>query len=81
MVFSVRPMRVGEILDALAVDVDEEPYFDDENRMTPQDFLCICASLIIVVPSKRLSEDGFEGSEDGSEDYQPTEVDESDTVR
>ncbi|KAL8773553.1 MAG: hypothetical protein Q9209_001658 [Squamulea sp. 1 TL-2023] len=49
IVHSERPLRLEELADALAVDVECQPRFDNDARISdPRDLLLICSSLIDV---------------------------------
>ena len=49
LVYSTRPPQVKEIVEVLAVDVEENPRFDTERRFPePRDILTICSSLVTV---------------------------------
>ncbi|KAI5239326.1 Pfs, NACHT and ankyrin domain protein [Aureobasidium subglaciale] len=50
LTWSERPLRLEEMVDALAIQPDEEPNFDIDNRMPePRDILRIASSLISLV--------------------------------
>jgi len=49
LVCSARPIRIDEIVDAIAVYSDSDPRFDPESRLPdPQDILTICSSLVTI---------------------------------
>jgi Ankyrin repeats (3 copies) len=49
LVYSARPLRIDEVVDAIAVYSDNDPRFDLESRLPdPQDLLTICSSLITI---------------------------------
>ena len=49
LVYSARPLRIDEVVDALAVYSDDDPRFDPESRLPdPQDILTICSSLVTI---------------------------------
>jgi Ankyrin repeats (3 copies) len=49
LVYSARPLRIDEVVDVIAVFVDNDPRFDIENRLPdPQDILTICSSLVTI---------------------------------
>lgn len=48
--FAVRPIRLDEMVDVLAVDTENVPYFDPDRRLPdPQDIVTICSSLVTTV--------------------------------
>ncbi|KAI4715620.1 purine and uridine phosphorylase [Aureobasidium sp. EXF-10727] len=56
LAWSERPLRLDEIVDAIAVQPHARPSFDPENRMPdPRDILKICSGLVVAVcrPYKR----------------------------
>ena len=49
LTFSARPLRLEEVAEILAIDVDQTPRFDPERRWPePRDILRICSSLITI---------------------------------
>lgn len=49
-VFSEHPLEVKEVVDAIAVDTEREPFFSPEYRMPePQELTRYCSSLVTVV--------------------------------
>ncbi|KAF7506336.1 hypothetical protein GJ744_011909 [Endocarpon pusillum] len=47
LTYSVRPLRLEEVAEVIAIDVEESPRFDPEKRLPePRDILTICSSLI-----------------------------------
>jgi hypothetical protein len=49
LAYSFRPLRIGELVDAIAVNCNSSPRFDPENRFPdPEDILTICSSLVIT---------------------------------
>ncbi|KAF3318068.1 hypothetical protein TWF173_008807 [Orbilia oligospora] len=53
LTYSPRPVEVVEIVDALAVDTDEEPYFDPSRRMPcPNEILHYCSGLVVISSQK-----------------------------
>lgn len=44
--FSVQPLKVGEIVDAIAFDAERKCFSEDEKLQDPLDVLQICSSLI-----------------------------------
>lgn len=68
LAFAVRPLRVKEIVDAVAVNLDGEPHFDLRNRMPdPAEILRYCSSLVVVVPGQP---DFYDDDIDGLVDLQ-----------
>jgi hypothetical protein len=52
LVFSERPLHVNEVVDAIAVDTNRKPQFDEKRRMPiPQDVARYCKSLVTVSSS------------------------------
>src|SRR5205814_2331503 len=50
LVYSARPLRIDEVVDAIAVCSDSDYLFDVESRLPdPQDILTICSSLVTLV--------------------------------
>ncbi|KAK6531923.1 hypothetical protein TWF694_003087 [Orbilia ellipsospora] len=50
LAYSERPLKVEEIIDMTAVDIEGTPYFDPEHRMPdPSEILLYCSSLVIAV--------------------------------
>lgn len=50
LVYSARPLRIDEVVDAIAVYNDSDLQFDPESRLPdPQDILTICSSLVTLV--------------------------------
>jgi ankyrin repeat protein len=53
LTFSERPLSVTEIIDAIAVNTDEGPYFDPSDRMPDhQEISRYCSSLVVVVSTE-----------------------------
>lgn len=53
LVYSERPLRINEAMDAIAVDLNERPRFNPENRMpAPDEILRYCSSLAVRVERK-----------------------------
>src|SRR5271170_3319178 len=47
LVYSRRPLRIEEVVDIIAVDINDDPKFDLDRRLPdPRDILTICSSLI-----------------------------------
>ena len=56
LTYSERPLRIEEAVDVIAVETEEEPYFDIKDRLPdPQEISCYCSSLVVVVPAKEHS--------------------------
>jgi ankyrin repeat protein len=54
LTFSERPLRIEEVVDAIAVNVDGSPYFSPKNRMPePQEITRYCSSLVVTVLTKK----------------------------
>lgn len=48
LTFSQRPLRIEELVDAIAVDLEHEPSFDIRSRMpVPMEILRCCSSLVV----------------------------------
>ncbi|KAF2874211.1 ankyrin repeat-containing domain protein [Massariosphaeria phaeospora] len=51
LTFSKRPMRLREIAEVIAINRDNEPAFDEDDKLEdPLDALMICGSLFTVIP-------------------------------
>jgi hypothetical protein len=51
MVWSQRPLRLEEMADAIAIDLDADPAFDPRDRLSdPRDVLRLCRGLVILTP-------------------------------
>jgi ankyrin repeat protein len=51
LIWSLRPLRLKEMVDAIAVDLEASPTFDPRNRMSdPRDVLRSCQGLVILSP-------------------------------
>ncbi|KAF2196060.1 purine and uridine phosphorylase, partial [Delitschia confertaspora ATCC 74209] len=51
LTYSERPLTIAEAVDAIAVDLEAEPYFESRYRMPePEEILLYCSSLVIRVP-------------------------------
>src|SRR5579862_5175895 len=47
LAWSARPLRIEEIAEIIAVDIEDNPRFDPERRFPePQDILILCSSLV-----------------------------------
>ena len=50
--FSARPLRLAEMVEVLAINLNEEPGFAPEQRLPdPRDIITICSSLVSIVSS------------------------------
>jgi hypothetical protein len=72
LTWSERPLRLEEVVDAIAVQPDARPSFDPKNRMPePRDILRICSSLVMLVQRPLVGHvDGLtdvDGDENGGE--------------
>jgi hypothetical protein len=58
LTYSERPLRIEEVVDAIAVNTNKSPYFSPRNRMpVPMEVTRYCSSLVIMVSANRdLSE-------------------------
>jgi ankyrin repeat protein len=53
LVFSERPLRIEEAVDAIAVCTERDPWFDPRDRMPePKEISRYCSALVVVVPRK-----------------------------
>ncbi|CAH0032937.1 unnamed protein product [Clonostachys rhizophaga] len=64
LTFSDRPLRIEEAVDAIAVNTNEKPYFNPEDRMpVPEEVLSYCSSLVAMTnrrgPNARYEIKGF----------------------
>ncbi|KAI9775606.1 MAG: hypothetical protein M1839_001007 [Geoglossum umbratile] len=49
LVFHARPMRIEEVAEVIALDLESDPRFDTERRLPePRDLLVICSSLVTL---------------------------------
>jgi hypothetical protein len=49
LAYSARPLRIEEVAEVIAVDIEGDPRFDPENRLRePRDILTICSSLVTI---------------------------------
>jgi hypothetical protein len=61
LAWSERPLRLEEMVDAIAVRLDKSPSFDASNRMPePRDLLRICSSLVVLVRRPLHEDDDYE---------------------
>jgi ankyrin repeat protein len=59
LVYSARPLDIQELAEVVAVDIDDDPRFEPENRLgDPLDILTICSSLVTTTRSTFLLDDG-----------------------
>src|SRR5438067_2519706 len=50
LTYSERPLSIEEAVDAIAVDVEGDQYFNARDRMPdPQEITCFCSSLVVLV--------------------------------
>ena len=50
LAYAARPLRIDELVEVIAIDVDGNPRFDPERRLPdPQDILTICSGLVTTV--------------------------------
>jgi ankyrin repeat protein len=55
LVFSATPLRLTEVAELVAIDVDEDPPFDPDRRLPePKDILTMCSSLITMTREKAV---------------------------
>src|SRR6266536_189841 len=78
LVFSARPLRIKEVAEVLAVNLDRKPYFDVERRLPePRDILVICSSLVTVSLTRHNGLDGSEDLDDTDDSDDSDYVDDS----
>jgi len=54
LMFSAAPLRLTEVAELVAIDIDEDPPFDPTRRLPePKDILTMCSSLITLTQEKR----------------------------
>lgn len=64
LTFSTRPLRLEELAEIVAIDIDETPRFDPERRwLEPQSVLMMCSSLITLTTTGYNPSDKENGSE------------------
>ena len=52
LAYSARPLRIDEVAEVIAVDIEGDSRFDPENRLRePRDILTICSSLVTTAAS------------------------------
>ena len=53
LTYSARPLRIEEVAEVTALDIEGDPRFDPEHRLRePRDLLTICSSLVTLVASE-----------------------------
>jgi len=66
---SERPLRINELAETVAVNVDGNPWFQEEERFPePQEILKICSSLVIVENGSRNLDDQTAGESEYDRD-------------
>jgi len=56
LIYSDRPLRIKEAIDALAVDTEGDQYFNIKDRLPdPREISCYCSSLVVLVPTIKHS--------------------------
>src|SRR5947208_2668018 len=59
LAYSARPLRIEEVAELLAVDVESNPRFGPEKRFPePRDVLTICSSLVNIAVEVANDDDG-----------------------
>ncbi|KAH8800442.1 nucleoside phosphorylase domain-containing protein [Xylogone sp. PMI_703] len=58
LVFSERPLQIEEVVDMLAVDVNNSKFDPDDRMPDPQEISRYCSSLVVVVSQKEGSRSG-----------------------
>lgn len=59
LAYSARPLRIEEVAEVIAVEINGNPRFDPENRLPePRDILTICSSLVTTATSRVNSHKG-----------------------
>ncbi|OWT42470.1 NACHT and ankyrin domain protein [Pochonia chlamydosporia 170] len=57
LTYSERPLRIEEVVDAIAVDTEGEQYFNPKHRMPdPREVACYCSSLVVTVSKQGHSD-------------------------
>lgn len=75
LTFSERPLRIDEAVDAIAVQIEERPRFDSENRMpVPKEILGYCSSLVAVVSRREDNDDDNDDDDDNRGGKTVTEI-------
>ncbi|KAF3191749.1 hypothetical protein TWF225_000970 [Orbilia oligospora] len=56
LTYSPRPLKIEEVIDAIAVDTETDEYFNPKYRMpNPNEALCYCSGLVVAVLSREHS--------------------------
>jgi hypothetical protein len=76
LVFSATPLRLTEVAELVAIDIDEDPPFDPNRRLPePKDILMMCSSLITMTKEKATDKpNGQVNYEDITHEYTRTSV-------
>src|SRR6201999_3717835 len=65
LTYSKRPMYRREVIDAVAVDLDQDEYFNPKNRMPdPQEITYYCSSLVVAALANDTTFEDDAASED-----------------
>lgn len=76
--FSMRPLKLGEVAEIIAINLHGDPWFDHDARLPePRDILTICAGL--VVEEEGEADNDASDSEDRDEDDGVDSKDDSDS--
>ena len=68
LTYSARPLRIEELAETIAVNIEGEPWFDNDAWFPePRDILLICSSLVTI-------EDDSEDDSNGGSDHRPTSI-------
>jgi len=63
LAFSARPVTLAEVAEVLAINLDDRPHFDPDQRLPdPRDILTICSGLVTVSPMQVQCMDRYEGA-------------------
>jgi hypothetical protein len=69
LTYSERPLQINELAETVAVNVDGNPWFQEEERFPEtQEILKICSSLVIVDKGSRNQDHGTDGESDNEGD-------------
>ena len=49
LVYSARPLRIEEVAEVVAIDIDESRFNPENRLLEPRDLLIICSSLVVTV--------------------------------
>jgi ankyrin repeat protein len=61
LVYSATPLRLTEVAELVAIDIDDDPPFDPDRRLSePKDILAMCSSLITMTKEKSRGSQGEE---------------------